>query len=209
MMFPPGTPVHASALAEDTATAIAARIVRAGLTDVLAWLGPNAPDMRTPAETAADLRAVGVPERPVPGMVAGGTIRWVRVREEGPCVWCGRWTVRYRDLGESSPVACSVSHAKQSLVVAQKDPRKARAARELKAAEAAEKERKAKCRRPDKDAYRTISEARNELAKWRRQRPDLPNTVTPYECACGWYHLGDRRKTLDYRINRAVRAGGR
>lgn len=187
-MFPPGVPVRASLLADDTAAATAVRIVRAGLADVLAWLGPAAPDMRTPAETAADMRAAGVTVIPLTRVcMVHGAVRWVKVREEGPCAWCGRWTVRYRHPDACGPVACSPTHAglakakRRPVVPAQTRIETARA----------EEERAAHCPRPEKTVYQSQAAAWRVLDKMIRARPEMLSNEA-YRCRCGSWHLGRR-----------------
>jgi hypothetical protein len=188
--FPPGVPVRVSALADDTAAAVVAVTVRAGLADVLAWLGENAPDMRTPAELAADLRAAGVVEIPLAEVCAvHGAVRWMRVREEGPCVWCGRWTVRYRQVGALTPVACGPSHADRAK--RQAKPRPVVPAQSRVDAARTEEERVRLCPWPGKVVYRSQAAAWMALD---RQAADRPQMLTneAYRCRCGSWHLGRR-----------------
>lgn len=223
-MFPLGVPVVTSPLLPDGHTvtaggvtilgvseggAIAVRIVRAGLADVLAWLGPAAPDMRTGVEIRADHRAVIRVPVDAPTFLAGAALLHLTTREEGPCVWCEAWTVRWRrpDL-PISPIACKPSHRTIHRVPGQT----AREASQARRAAKEEDARQAACPRPNKRHWSFKHEALIALTALRVEKPSLPNTVHVYRCDCGAFHLGDRAKTLTWRINqsrkeRARRAG--
>ncbi len=193
----PHGPVTLLGIREHEATATC--LVRDAMADVLAWLGSNAPDLRTGTEILADARALPTTATP-PGILPGTAVPHLKLRDEGPCVWCGTWAVRYRDAGQPAavPIACKPSHLAALKIPAQ-DARR----REYEAERTArkEEERKALCRRPDKRHWRHKGDAIAALAQLRRDDPHLPSTVVVYECnGCGEWHVGNRAKTLQSRI---------
>ena len=199
--YRPGTSVTLLGIREHEATAT--RIVRAALADVLAWL-TNPPDLRTGAELHANLHASTTVTPPA---FLTRTPVTITVRECGPCIWCGTPTVRYRQVGHSTPLplACKGSHrdaAKASTRAAMRGD-KSTAERARVTAEK-EEARKAVCHRPDKVPYKERWEADVALRKIRADGAATPTLHVYGDCPCGWFHLGSKAKTLRARISKSA-----
>lgn len=67
------------------------------------------------------------------------------------------------------------------------------------------------CPRPDKQAYASEDAARAGIAKLCTDGVEVyaVDRLEPYECVCGGWHYGHRKKELAKQIHAALRGGGK